>query len=108
MGPQAVGQVWAKKSRGKAEAARLELTTPMGLALSQNPPASTRRATQRSSNSPKPPRRQLVSFPGQGRSPSQARRSPQPVSLAYGLDGNSFQCPSETTSTVPSTTLMAV
>jgi hypothetical protein len=32
MGPQAVGQVWARKSRGKAEAARLELTTPMGLA----------------------------------------------------------------------------
>jgi hypothetical protein len=28
--------VWAKKSRGKAEAAGMELTTPMALALSQN------------------------------------------------------------------------
>lgn len=35
LGPQAVGSVWAKKSRGKAEDAGLELTSRMALALSQ-------------------------------------------------------------------------
>jgi hypothetical protein len=40
--------------------------------------------------------------------PSRARVSPEPDSLAYGLEVNSFQCPSETISTVPSVTLMAV
>jgi DNA-binding NarL/FixJ family response regulator len=34
--------------------------------------------------------------------------SHEPDSLATGLEVNSFQCPSETTSTVPSVTLMAV
>src|SRR6266545_3662816 len=37
-----------------------------------------------------------------------SRVSHEPDSLATGLGLNSFQCPSETTSTVPSTTLMAV
>jgi hypothetical protein len=35
LGPQAIGGAWAKKSRGKADAAGLELTSPMALALSQ-------------------------------------------------------------------------
>jgi hypothetical protein len=35
LGPQAIGSAWAKKSRGKAEDAGLELTSPMALALSQ-------------------------------------------------------------------------
>jgi hypothetical protein len=35
LGPQAVGSAWAKRSRGKADAAGLELTSPMALALSQ-------------------------------------------------------------------------
>ena len=35
LGPQAVGSAWARKSRGKADDAGLELTTPMALALSQ-------------------------------------------------------------------------
>ena len=35
LGPQAVGSAWAKKSRGKAEDAGLELTSPMALAVSQ-------------------------------------------------------------------------
>jgi hypothetical protein len=35
LGPQAVGSAWAKRSRGKAEDAGLELTSPMALALSQ-------------------------------------------------------------------------
>jgi hypothetical protein len=35
LGPQAVGSAWAKKSRAKGEAAGLELTSPMALALSQ-------------------------------------------------------------------------
>jgi hypothetical protein len=35
LGPQAVGSAWVRKSRGKADAAGLELTTPMALALSQ-------------------------------------------------------------------------
>jgi hypothetical protein len=35
LGPQAVGSAWAKKSRGRAEDAGLELTSPMALALSQ-------------------------------------------------------------------------
>ena len=35
LGPQAIGSAWARKSRGGAEGAGLELTTPMALALSQ-------------------------------------------------------------------------
>lgn len=35
LGAQAVGDVWAWKSRGGAEGAGLELTTPMALALTQ-------------------------------------------------------------------------
>jgi len=35
LAPQAIGSAWAKKSRGGAEDAGLELTTPMALALSQ-------------------------------------------------------------------------
>jgi hypothetical protein len=31
-----------------------------------------------------------------------------PVAVGRGYQGNSFQCPSETTSTVPSLTVMAV
>ncbi len=46
--------------------------------------------------------------PARGQWLSPARISPQPDPLAHGLGVNSFQCPSETTSTVPSLTLMAV
>jgi hypothetical protein len=35
LGPQAVGSAWAKKSRGRAESAGVELPSPMALALSQ-------------------------------------------------------------------------
>jgi hypothetical protein len=35
-------------------------------------------------------------------------RFPTPIAVGRGYEGNSFQCPSETTSTVPSVTLMAV
>ncbi len=35
LAPQAIGSAWARKSRGGAEAAGLELTNPMALALSQ-------------------------------------------------------------------------
>ena len=51
----------------------------------------------------RPPR---VAFPHAG--PAEPRVSHEPDSLASGLGVNSFQCPSETTSTVPSVTLMAV
>jgi hypothetical protein len=34
LAPQAIGSAWARKSRGGAEAAGLELTNPMALALS--------------------------------------------------------------------------
>jgi hypothetical protein len=34
-GAQAIGSAWTRKSRGAAESAGLELTTPMALALSQ-------------------------------------------------------------------------
>ena len=48
-----------------------------------------------------------ASFPNAG--PVEPRVSHEPPdSLASGLGVNSFQCPSETTSTVPSVTLMAV
>jgi Methyltransferase domain len=58
------------------------------------------------------PRSSLPAVPSAGRrpggSPVSARTSPAhpPPSGHYGV--NSFQCPSETTSTAPSTTLMAV
>jgi hypothetical protein len=39
---------------------------------------------------------------------AEPRVSHEPDSLASGLGVNSLQCPSETTSTVPSTTCMAV
>jgi hypothetical protein len=35
-------------------------------------------------------------------------RSARPIAVGCGYQGSSFQCPSETTSTVPSVTLMAV
>jgi hypothetical protein len=35
LGAQAVGDVWARKSKGGAESAGLELTSPMALALTQ-------------------------------------------------------------------------
>ncbi len=35
LGPQAIGSAWARKSKGGAERAGLELTNPMALALSQ-------------------------------------------------------------------------
>jgi hypothetical protein len=39
---------------------------------------------------------------------AEPRVSHEPDSLASGLGVNSFQCPSETTSTLPSVTLIAV
>jgi hypothetical protein len=45
---------------------------------------------------------------GQGVQVGVSGRFATPIAVGRGYEGNSFQCPSETTSTVPSVTLMAV